>query len=101
MLSALCLFLSIMLSVFRSGAALQVKNLALRHQIGVFTTLSQETDEVDPGGPSLSASRAVARRNSSTTHESAVVLPVDRHCDRRAQAPLRNRWPVYFTRVTA
>ena len=35
MLSVLCLFLSTMFSVFRSCAALQVENLALRHQIGV------------------------------------------------------------------
>jgi hypothetical protein len=35
MLSVLCLFLSMMFSVFRSRAALQVENLGLRHQIGV------------------------------------------------------------------
>jgi hypothetical protein len=35
MLSVLYLFLSTMFSVFRSQAALQVKILALRHQIGV------------------------------------------------------------------
>src|ERR1700680_1786664 len=35
MLRVLCLFLSTMFSVFRSCAALQVENLALRHQIGV------------------------------------------------------------------
>jgi putative transposase len=34
-LSVLCLFLSTMFSVCRSQAALQVENLALRHQIGV------------------------------------------------------------------
>src|ERR1700693_6004258 len=35
MLSVLCLFLSTMFSVCRSRAALQVENVALRHQIGV------------------------------------------------------------------
>ncbi len=35
MLSVLCLFLSTVFSVFRSRAALQVENVALRHQIGV------------------------------------------------------------------
>ena len=35
MLSILGLFLSIMFSVFRSQAALQVEIVALRHQIGV------------------------------------------------------------------
>ena len=35
MLSVLRLFLSTVLSVFRSRAALQVENVALRHQIGV------------------------------------------------------------------
>src|SRR5579864_5582097 len=35
MLSVLCLFLSAMFSVFRSRTALEVENLALRHQIGV------------------------------------------------------------------
>ena len=35
MLNVPCLFLSTVFSVFRSRAALQVENVALRHQIGV------------------------------------------------------------------
>ena len=52
MLSVLRLFLSTVFSVFRSRAALQVENLALRHQIGVLRRPA-ETSQVDHGGPSL------------------------------------------------
>ena len=52
MLSVLCLFLSTMLSVFRSRAALQVEILALRYQIHCAPMLRQETADVDLGAVS-------------------------------------------------
>ena len=53
MLSVLCLFLSTMFSVFRSGAAVQLENLAMQHQIGVLQRSPKKRPGVDRGGPCL------------------------------------------------
>src|ERR1700687_6011814 len=53
MLSVMCLFLSTMFSVFRSGAAVQLENLALQHQIGVLQRSAKKRPGVDRGGPCL------------------------------------------------
>ena len=53
MLILLSALLSTLGSMFRSRAALELENLALRHQIGVLKALCQETAQADSRRPSV------------------------------------------------
>jgi hypothetical protein len=51
MLISLATLLATLSSIFRSRAALQLENLALRHQIGGASEVRKKTPEIDLGGP--------------------------------------------------
>src|SRR5258708_6248123 len=50
MLSSLTAVFATLSSVFRSRSALQLENLALRHEIGVFQRAARKRPELTPGG---------------------------------------------------
>jgi hypothetical protein len=73
MLIFLTILLGILSSMFRSRAALELENLALRHQIGVASALRAKTPEIDPSGPPVVglAVPHVARLAFGTDHRQA------------------------------
>jgi len=54
MLISLTILFTTLSSIFRSRAALQLENLALRHQIGVgASAVGEEAPEIDTRGPAV------------------------------------------------
>jgi hypothetical protein len=53
MLTFLTSPLAILSSIFRSRAALELENLALRQQIGVLSAVGKKTPDIDLMGPSM------------------------------------------------
>jgi len=73
MLISLTTFFTILSSIFRSRAALQLENLALRHQIGVLQRFCEKTSKIDPRGPTVVglAVSPLARLALGTGHRQA------------------------------